>query len=367
LRLWGRAAGRCEYEGCNEQLWLDSLTKHEFNTAYIAHIVADKPGGPRGDPIRSEKLKAGISNLMLLCDRHHRLIDKEQVLEHPVSRLVAMKSVHEKRIDIVSGVADEKRSHVLLYGANIGEHNANVSYKDAARAMLPDRYPADFQPMSLGLINSSFEDVDGRFWETESSQLRSLFERQVRSRLRSGEISHLSVFAYAPQPLLILLGSLLSDIPAVDVYQFQKEPEPRHWHWHQQLEDGFEYLVQEPKERNAAPALILALSASIEEQRIVKVLGEHVSIWRVTVRNPHNDFLKTKRQAQMFRERMRMLMNQIKLAHGENAVLSIFPALPIALAVEFGRIWMPKADLRMRVYDENKKLGGFVATLEIGV
>lgn len=46
FRLWGKAAGRCEYEGCNERMWLDELTQFEFNVAYIAHIIADSPKGP---------------------------------------------------------------------------------------------------------------------------------------------------------------------------------------------------------------------------------------------------------------------------------------------------------------------------------
>src|SRR5438270_9024177 len=87
IRLWGKAAGRCEYEGCNQPLWLDSLTKAEFNISYIAHIIADSPDGPRGDPVLSEQLKSDLLNLMLLCDPHHRLVDKEDVARHPVSRL----------------------------------------------------------------------------------------------------------------------------------------------------------------------------------------------------------------------------------------------------------------------------------------
>ena len=75
IRLWGKASGRCEYAGCNEPLWLDSLTQAEFNSAYIAHTIADKPTGPRGDPILSEQLKNDLSNLTLLCDVHHRLIN----------------------------------------------------------------------------------------------------------------------------------------------------------------------------------------------------------------------------------------------------------------------------------------------------
>ena len=58
-------------------------------------------------------------------------------------------------------------------------------------------------------------------------------------------------------------------------------------------------------------------------------------------------------------------MDRIKTRHGEQAVIRVFPAMPVALAVEFGRILMPKADLSLQIYDENKKLGGFVRALEI--
>lgn len=89
--LWGKAAGRCQFRGCNKPLFVDALTKSEFNQAYIAHIVADKPSGPRGDAIRSDLLKDDISNLMLMCDEHHRLIDKKDVAGHPETLLLQMK------------------------------------------------------------------------------------------------------------------------------------------------------------------------------------------------------------------------------------------------------------------------------------
>ena len=113
IQLWRRAAGRCQYEGSNKPLWRDSLTQTEFNTAYIAHIIADTPSGPRGDIQLSEKLKADISNLMLMCDEHHRLIDREDVAGHPVARLLQMKLSHEARIELVTSLAVSKQSHLL--------------------------------------------------------------------------------------------------------------------------------------------------------------------------------------------------------------------------------------------------------------
>jgi hypothetical protein len=364
FRLWGKAAGRCQYDGCNVPLWRDAITKHEFNVAYIAHIIADSPDGPRGDPILSDQLKSDISNLMLMCDSHHRLIDKEDVTGHPVERLHAMKGAHERRIEIVSGIESRRQSHVLLYGANIGEHTAPISHQNAFHAMLPDWYPAETTPILLGMVNSSYQDDLPDFWSIEGTHLRNMISKLLRPRLADGSLQHLSVFAIAPQPLLILLGFLLSDLPAAEVYQFQREPQPRHWRWHEEPKD-FDYLVTEPQEIKGDPVLVLSLSATISDERVKAVLGNDVTIWNVSVAIPNNDFLKSRRQAQQFRQQMRRLMDRIKIRHGEQAILHVFPAVPVALAVELGRIVMPKADLPLRIYDENKKLDGFVHALDL--
>ena len=64
--LWAISGGRCQYRGCNQILHTDILTKRNFNKSYIAHIVADVAGGPRGCIIRSPLLADDITNLMLL-------------------------------------------------------------------------------------------------------------------------------------------------------------------------------------------------------------------------------------------------------------------------------------------------------------
>lgn len=363
IRLWGRAAGRCQYEGCNIPLWLDTLTKAEFNTAYLAHIVADNPNGPRGHPILSKQLAADISNLMLMCDVHHRQIDKVDVTGHPVERLKAMKDAHERRIEITSGITADKRSHILLYGANVGEQSSPVSYAKASTAMIHDWYPADTVPLSLGMYNSSFQDRAEGFWQVESEQLKNMVVSRVRPRLATGDVQHLSIFAMAPQPLLILLGALLSDIPAAEVYQLHREPPD--WRW-QEDPATFEYSIEEPPtEETGPPALVFSLSGTIAAGRIAAAIGGEAAIWRVTIPRPDNDFLKSRRQVRLFRELMRPVMDRIKLRHGEEATIHVFPAMPVALAVEFGRIVMPKADLPLIIYDEHKELGGFVRVLDL--
>jgi hypothetical protein len=363
IRLWGKAGGRCQYEGCSKALWRDELTKAEFNVAYIAHIIADRPNGPRGDDVLSEKLSSDINNLMLMCDEHHRLIDRVDVANHTVSRLQAMKAKQEKRMEMLTGLPENRESHVLIYGANIGEQSAPLSWAKAAHAMTPEWYPAEAHAIELSLGNSAIEDHTGAFWEMETRNLRLQFQRKVKTRLTTtGDIEHLSIFALAPIPLLIELGHLLSDIPAAEVYQLHREPPD--WRW-QETPDEFLFQVEPPAEIHEDVALNLSLSATIENRRIFNTLGqENLSIWKMTVTEPNNDFLKGRGQLRMFRQQFRLLLDRIKSRHGQGAVLHVFPAVPVSIAVEIGRVWMPKADLPLCIYDQNRKLNGFVKAMD---
>lgn len=94
-RLWGRAASRCAFPGCDADL----STGASRTLGEEAHIVARKPGGPRG----SEPIPGGgqdhdvYENLVLLCPNHHTLIDSNPE-DFPVTSLLEMKRTHEQRV-----------------------------------------------------------------------------------------------------------------------------------------------------------------------------------------------------------------------------------------------------------------------------
>jgi len=85
----------------------------------------------------------------------------------------------------------------------------------------------------------------------------------------------------------------------------------------------------------------------------------------MTIDHPNNDFMKSRLQLEMFRIEFRKLLSRIKTKHGESAVIHLFPAVPVSIAIEIGRVWMPKADLAIKIYDQNKKLGGFHPVLNL--
>jgi hypothetical protein len=50
---------------------------------FVAHIVGEKETSPRGDRVRSPQLEDDVSNLMLMCYPHHKLIDVDELVHDP--------------------------------------------------------------------------------------------------------------------------------------------------------------------------------------------------------------------------------------------------------------------------------------------
>lgn len=363
--LWARSGGRCEYRGCNEDLVGDLVSgKRDALFGYIAHIVGDSPDGPRGDAEFSVKLAKDLSNLMLLCGKHHKLVDVDGLVEHPVELLRQMKDAHETRIATNTGISEEYASHVLRFGASIGSHEALVSTQAIFAAMPPDRHPATSQTIDLEMLNQAIRDDEPEFWEVQRRNLDRLFADRIGGRIERQEIRHLSVFALAPQPLLIELGRLLNEIVPITVHNRHREPMAT-WNW-QRDRPVLDFLVSRPEAQVTGKiALKIAISATVNDDRITRVLGDNAAIWTITIAKPGNDVVRQPEDLSVFRATLRDIYDEIKAQHGEGQVIHLFPVMPASLAVETGRIWMPKADLEMLIYDQNREKG-FVPTLSIG-
>jgi hypothetical protein len=62
---------------------------------------------------------------------------------------------------------------------------------------------------------------------------------------------------------------------------------------------------------------------------------------------------------------MRSVLDRIKAVHGQPTVLHVFPAASISIAIELGRIRMPKAEMPWQIYDQVNALGGFVPAIRL--
>ncbi len=126
-RLFAASRNLCTFLACGSPLVEASGTI----TGEIAHIRASSPNGPRYDSTQSDEDRHGFGNLILLCGRHHTVIDTE-LDEYPVSVLEKMKREHEAKglveINPAHGIAAQGliKKYESIVIINSG---GNVAYK----------------------------------------------------------------------------------------------------------------------------------------------------------------------------------------------------------------------------------------------
>lgn len=361
-KLWVKSGGRCQYANCNKPLWKDELMQRDMNKAYISHIIAAKEDGPRGEEELSEKLELSFDNLLLLCDECHNRIDKAQLSEHPKQKLIKIKKEHELRIELVTGLTEEKKSYLLFYTCKIGEFLPTITFKEACGALIPEYFPVSDNPIEIGMGFNTISDDADDYWRFQNHQLEVSFSQKVRPLLDKGT-NHFSVFGIAPQPLLIKFGTLLSELAVAEIYQFHREPKQT-WKWQTNIESTDIQLL-EPKIIKSRALLIISLSDRVNYDRIYKVFGSDVSIWEITVPEPNRNILKSKEALKKFKNQVRNAFSKIRTIYGQDSEIHLFPVMPNSCAIEVGRVWMPKVDLPLIIYDQNTNRNGFYQALTI--
>ncbi len=358
ILVWGRAAGRCQYHGCGKRLDGDLVTGDiSKNHAYLAHIIASDPGGERGDPVLSHKLADDSENIMLMCDPHHREIDdKAKIDRYSADFLREMKRANEERVERLLANPNATPAHILRIAASIGDNETTVPIRDCIEAMTPGFTLADRRPIDIKVRDIAQKDSDPDYYSIVIDALRKKVDREIKGRFADGELEHLAVFGFAPMPVLIELGRLLSDLSAVSVYGRHREPSPG-WAWpndREPLEFTCVPGVQGPKK----VALKISVTAGITDDRIARILpDDQVSIWEIRSNRMGASELRNEEDLSRFRELVGKTFDAIKDQHGMDADLSVFPAAPAACAVELGRTWQSKVHPAFLIYDQVPEQG----------
>jgi hypothetical protein len=107
-RLFARSGNRCAFPRCSSPI-VEGMTV----VGKICHIKARSEGGPRYDPLQTSAERHGYDNLILLCGRHHDVIDDDTVA-YTVERLQQMKSAHEATATLLSSEQAAHGAQLLL-------------------------------------------------------------------------------------------------------------------------------------------------------------------------------------------------------------------------------------------------------------
>lgn len=360
--LWGIAAGRCEFEGCNKVLYQHEVTGDSENYAEKAHIYAVSPGGARYCP-DDDDFKNSVKNLMLVCPQCHITIDRNEQKYTP-EMLFEIKRKHEERIFSLTSIGAELHSHMVYYTANIAGTHLSVNDGDARNALaLFGRYPSDNSPIDLGQQGNLVEDNEDDFYTSNAKNLGRAVKARILDVVSEG--ASIALFSLAPQPLLMLVGRLLNDKYNVAVFQCHRR-ETDKWRWGESADQvEFRSVLLEESSPSVKVALVFSLSSLITSDRVKSVLGDDVSIYSVTIDSPNRTFVTNPSIMDDFVSKSREVIEAIKHRYGKDKDIHVFPAMPASLAVRFGMDYMPKTDNKLLIYDEQAEKG-FVYALSIG-
>lgn len=363
FQLVARAAGRCEFPGCNKALYEDELTKGPGNISNYAHIIPYAEDGPRGKETKHERPEDlnTVDNLMLLCWDHHKEVDTMPIPpKYSADELRKYKREHEHRISLVTSIKPECKSFVVSYTARIERGVSSVSVDAARLAMQPNYYPIqnDVIELSPELPDKPQND---EWYEEAVYDLRSKYNESIQHRLKGCKSVHFSIFAIAPMPLLIQLGALLNDTSNVIVYQKQRDAG---WSWDESAPDR-DFTSDTPSETTGKkPVLMIMLTAEIDDKLVKQTLGEDVAIWKISSDYHDYDCISKRYHLKSFKATARKVLDEVLKHYPNGEELHVFPIMPSSACVEFGRI-RTAAHNPWVIYERTRDTTNFVKTISI--
>lgn len=347
--VWWKAAGRCEFKGCNKPLYVHGVTLDKCKISELAHIIGDSEQGPRGDKELSKALAKDPKNIMLMCPECHKYIDNEGKDKYTAEMLFEMKKRHEERIARLTSIGEDLQAHIVTYGSKVGDQKLDFSFSLLQDALLPEYYPVSDDSIDLGGNLYSGGEWD-EYWKTEVENLEFACKDLILDKIHKWEYKRIALFGLAPMPLLVKLGTKLNNKHEVEVYQKQRSGG---WKWLQD-EIHTDYIINRPEETQSDPVLVLSLSFPIGER--IRKNHPNASIWEMTIEKPNTDYLRSKQQLYDFGRQVELLLDEIDKA-SKGKPLHLFMSVPVACAIEFGRVWMQKANSPLCIYDYDKRDG----------
>lgn len=223
------AGWRCQFDGCGEDLRHHFVPGARGNYSYFAHIVASSADGPRGDPVKSQLLANDPTNVMLMCDKCHRLIDRVAPARYSADYLIEMR---QRSVAEVRRVLDSLRfpaAQMLVVGGNIEGQSFAFDERVAEEAMWLHR-------LRTGGTRAEWFARNGAHLGASNSNgyWLSLFHLLRDDLPRLKGLLQGTMYGGAPRPplaifplhgtsVLVLSGRLVGDSSSARVFQFHRD------------------------------------------------------------------------------------------------------------------------------------------------
>lgn len=368
IRIWAKAAGRCVL--CATYL-LDGADSfwHAIPVGQTAHIIGAGSGmnAPRGESDLDANARAFEENLLLLCySCHKRIDDKVYRDKYTVDFLTQKKQLHERRVREATDFAILRPTSVVTVSADIRGTAAPVSLSQVAEALRPEGYTGlgDDTRNGAFTLHLPGNSNDGWAWDAHRTELDRLTAR-VAEAVTAGDIETISVFALAPIPSLVYLGSKLDDKTETRLFRRKRVDDVTAWAWADGIQTPkFDVTrISSPTPANEA-TVIVELTSPVKESRLPSGL---TSLPRVKIsptgQKPHPELISTRAALEEFGRAWREALARIENDFPDVRMLHLIASVPAPAAISMGRYRMRTAQPRMVVYQLTDE--GYETAMEV--
>ncbi|MBP4049365.1 SAVED domain-containing protein [Chromobacterium violaceum] len=227
-QVWADAGGCCMFKGCGDDLSVVPLYNKGARIAYLAHIIASDPKGPRGTDEDSHRLSNHPENIMLMCDAHHRLIDSFAPEHFDASRLREMRQEHTAKVRSYRAAMRYPEAQVMTLFADLGNISTHFPDSEFMEALLAEEFSMHFDVKRHLTYQHRDERTSPDFWGNYLREMEFPIRNMVQDlgRPMTGE---LAVFPVHHSPTLVLAGRIVGE--ARKVLVFQRSRKRGSWQW----------------------------------------------------------------------------------------------------------------------------------------
>ncbi|WP_078593154.1 SAVED domain-containing protein [Evansella clarkii] len=326
--LWVSSGGMCAK--CKTALILDDVDA-KVNIGERAHIIGKakgkgKQGGPRREfaeefDITDENIDS-LNNIMLMCSQCHHTIDTN-IKAYPPTDLFYMKEEHESWVR--EQLSKKNKAIVVVHKRKNPMPVDSILLSKETNCLLLDAVS----------LQEEFTDFTEEGWKTAKNDNEDFFRKVVNSK-RENEGTYLFVFPLSPIPLLIHLGSLISDTTAAVVHQFDRDTQM--WcHENANLDKNVglpEVKISEYVHDKLV--VTVQVSGNIHEQDIKDAVDGSFQSLDIKIDKPELNAVLYKNDVEVLKSAFR---KEVYRLQGENqySEIHLFYFGPAGLAVELGR------------------------------
>lgn len=357
-QVWADAGGCCMFQGCGHDLSVVPLYNKGARIAYLAHIIASDPCGPRGTDEDSHRLSNVPENIMLMCDAHHRLIDSFAPDRFDAQRLRDMRRHHTAKVRSYRAAMRHRVAQVVTIFGDIGATPTHFPDSEFMEALLSEELSMHPEVKRHLVYQSRDDRTAPGFWGNYLREMQLQIGLMVQSLSRPSASSpdELAVFPLHHSATLVLAGRIVGEARRVRV--FQPSRRRRSWLWNRDVEPhpvGTFKVTGDTDSPADEVLLTVELTAHLDESAIPQNLAAAAASgaipWvRLTTDAPNGECLQRKEDLDQVMRVARSAINDLQDKMHARRVHLIVVA-PASAAFTIGQLLQAGHHTEFTLYD----------------